>query len=613
MNGATSGPVSSPLETVLNEVFGFEAFRPRQRDVCLSAWRGRDVLLVMPTGAGKSLCYQLPALARNDGFTLVISPLIALIEDQVTKLTALGVGADRIHSGRTRAESQEACRLWRERAIRFLFIAPERLGVPGFLDFLERYKPGMIAVDEAHCISVWGHDFRSDYRHLGERLQRLRPANIIALTATATPSVQSDIVTQLVMDRPEIFIRGFRRENISIEIMEMTPGARVDAAVEILKSSENLPCIVYAPTRKAAEAAALTLGAGFKAGMFHAGMPTAERQDVQDRFLRGDLDVIVATIAFGMGIDKPDIRTVIHLAIPGSLEAYYQEIGRAGRDGLGSRAILMYAPIDMKTHEFFLEQNYPDPALMDMLIDAVRAGSGNRDEICGRLGLPPETVRNGIEKLWIHGGLGVNDVGELRLGNKGWSKSYLAQRRHKREQMTSVMRFANASICRMVCFVEHFGDSDDQKTPCGICDICKGRGKDLLAIEAMETADTRAATELMLILMPYQSKPSGQLYREHFEDLGWDRRRFDGIVWDLESRKFCFQSNQTFMKDGKVIDFIRVGLTDEGRSYLHQAKKAPSPAAQKRLIEERKSGTSNKKRGKQKWYGRFSSSRRERD
>jgi hypothetical protein len=241
MSGATSGPVSSPLETVLNEVFGFEAFRPRQRDVCLSAWRGRDVLLVMPTGAGKSLCYQLPALARNDGFTLVISPLIALIEDQVTKLTALGVGADRIHSGRTRAESQEACRLWRERAIRFLFIAPERLGVPGFLDFLERYKPGMIAVDEAHCISVWGHDFRSDYRHLGERLQRLRPANIIALTATATPSVQSDIVTQLVMDRPEIFIRGFRRENISIEIMEMTPGARVDAAVEILKSSENLP------------------------------------------------------------------------------------------------------------------------------------------------------------------------------------------------------------------------------------------------------------------------------------------------------------------------------------------------------------------------------------
>ena len=214
--------ILSSIDHVLIDVFGFATFRARQREVCLSAWRGKDVLLVMPTGAGKSLCYQLPTIARQEGRALVISPLIALIEDQVQKLLQLGISAARIHSGRSRSESQDACRDWREGRLQFLFIAPERLGVSGFLEFLEEYKPAIVAVDEAHCISMWGHDFRADYRQLGPRLERLRPANFIALTATATPEVQKDIVAQLSLKNPDVFIHGFRRDNIAIEVLELT-------------------------------------------------------------------------------------------------------------------------------------------------------------------------------------------------------------------------------------------------------------------------------------------------------------------------------------------------------------------------------------------------------
>ena len=323
--------VLSSIDHVLNEVFGFSAFRARQREVCLSAWRGKDVLLVMPTGAGKSLCYQLPTIARQEGRAIVISPLIALIEDQVQKLKALGIAAERIHSGRARQDSLVACREWREGRLQFLFVAPERLGVPGFLEFLEENKPALIAVDEAHCISMWGHDFRADYRQLGPRLQRLRPANIVALTATATPEVQKDIVSQLGLTDPDVFIHGFRRDNIGIDVMELTPGARVEAVVSILKDKSKRPCIVYAPTRKIAESTAAELAKEYKTGVFHAGLPPQERQMVQDAFLRDEIEIMVATIAFGMGVDKPNVRTVFHLALPGSLEAYYQEIGRAGR------------------------------------------------------------------------------------------------------------------------------------------------------------------------------------------------------------------------------------------------------------------------------------------
>jgi len=521
---------SSPIDWVLKTTFCFDEFRPRQREVCLSAWRGNDVLLVMPTGSGKSLCYQLPTVARQDSRTLVISPLIALIEDQVAKLAALGLSAGRIHSGLDRAQSNRVCQMWREGQLQFLFVAPERLGVPGFMSFLENHKPSLVAIDEAHCISMWGHDFRSEYRSLGERLARLRPANFVALTATATPDVQKDIVSQLRMKQPDIFIHGFRRDNIAISIHKIFPEQRLEALASILEDRLRLPCLVYAPTRKIAELTAAKLEERFSIKAFHAGMPPDERRNVQSMFMRGDLDAVVATNAFGMGIDKSNVRTVVHLAASGSLEAYYQEIGRAGRDGLPSRAIMMHAAIDKKTLDFFLEQNYPQPAVMRRVFEMVERGTSNREYISEELGLPVELARNALEKLWVHGGICLSENGQWVVDGLEWEDSYQKQRYHRQEQLLKALSFPDQKTCRMGYLVEHFGDHTDKSEQCGICDRCLSSSRAGASSLVQMSGDDSAAHDLMLMLVAFQSKGSGQLYREVFEKLNWDRQKYETIT-----------------------------------------------------------------------------------
>jgi RecQ family ATP-dependent DNA helicase len=355
-------PETGSLSDLLARTFGFPAFRVNQEEVCRAAISGRDLLLVMPTGAGKSLCYQLPAVARG-GTALVISPLIALMEDQAAKLAARGLRVARIHSGLDRQTARQACIDYLSGALQFLFIAPERLRVPGFAEMLGKRKPSLVAIDEAHCISQWGHDFRPDYRMLGQHLHLLRPAPVLALTATATPIVQNDILAQLALNDAVRFIHGFRRDNLAIEVVEVPKPMRTERALELLRDTTHdnprRPAIVYAPTRKDADETAAALAAHFPAAAYHAGLDAEQRDRVQRKFLDGALEVVVATIAFGMGIDKADVRTVIHTALPASLEAYYQEIGRAGRDGLPSRTILMHSYADRRTHEFFMERDYP--------------------------------------------------------------------------------------------------------------------------------------------------------------------------------------------------------------------------------------------------------------
>jgi DNA topoisomerase-3 len=462
------------LDAVLRERFGFGSFRRHQKTVCEQIVAGKNVLLVMPTGAGKSLCYQLPGVARG-GTTLVVSPLIALMEDQAHKLTAQGLVAARIHSGMSREDAREACRNYLRGALDFLFIAPERLRVPGFAELLAKRPPTLIAIDEAHCISQWGHDFRPDYRMLKDRLPRGPETPVVALTATATPAVQRDILEQLGMPEAVRSIHGFRRDNLAVELVDATPRMRPAIARQVLEEPGRLPAILYAPTRKAADEMAGELKSRFRVSAYHAGLDAATRERVQSAFLGAELDVIVATVAFGMGVDKSDVRTVLHLSSPATIEGYYQEIGRAGRDGKPSLAIMLCSPADRRMHQFFFERDYPEPKLLERAYDALEQGPQWKGSLAKRLGLDDEELERVLDKLWIHGAVSIDPDDRVLRGGSQFRRAYPAQRRSREAQLSSMLRFVYADCCRMVELVRHFGDEEDSGEPCGLCDRCRPR------------------------------------------------------------------------------------------------------------------------------------------
>ena len=563
-----SVPRRAPIPTtrlleVLQTEFRLPAFRPYQEQVCRTVTEGRDVLLVMPTGAGKSLCFQLPGLARA-GTTLVVSPLIALMEDQVAKLCELGLRAERIHSGRDRATSRQVCIEYLRGALDYLFIAPERLSVPGFPEMLAKRKPVLIAVDEAHCISQWGHDFRPDYRMLGRHLPLLRPAPVIALTATATLLVQEDIITQLGFTEPTRYIHGFRRPNLAVETVESRRGPeRHEAVRRILADPGRRPAIVYAPTRKETEALALELGADYPTAAYHAGLDPQERERTQARFSAGQLPVIVATIAFGMGIDKPDIRTVIHTALPGSVEGYYQEIGRAGRDGQPARAILLYSYADLRTHEFFYQRDYPHVDQLARIFAALNADPQPKALIRDWLAIDPDEFEAAVDKLLVHGGVRRDMEHNLSRGEDGWQRPYQQQGEQKLRQLRLMLEFADqATGCRMVRLIRHFGDRDDDQ-PCRICDVCAPQ-----TTMARQTRRlTRAETQLVLQVLEGLRQREGQTPRQLCERLTEglaDRRSVERLLEAMAGAGLVELRDDSFSKDGKIIAFRRVYLTVAG-------------------------------------------------
>ena len=559
----------SDLTSLLQSTFGHATFRTNQEAVCRAATDGRDVLLVMPTGAGKSLCYQLPAIARG-GTALVVSPLIALMDDQAAKLSAHGLRVGRIHSGLSRDDTRQACRDYLDGSLNFLFIAPERLRVPGFPEMLARRKPSLIAIDEAHCISAWGHDFRPDYRTLGEHLPALRPAPIIALTATATPTVQQDIVAQLQLQNPALFIHGFRRSNLAIEVVEMSKPRRHEFTTNLLRDAAARPAIVYAPSRKSAEELASELNHHFPAAAYHAGLEPSVRERVQQAFQSGKLEVVVATIAFGMGIDKADVRTVVHTALPASVEAFYQEIGRAGRDGLPSRTVLLHSYADRKMHEFFLERDYPPATDLARVAQVLTDEYLMPEPLAQRLKMDLDTFSKAIEKLIAQGAASIDLAGNVRRTaitgkRESWRAGYDAQIAFRRSQIDRMAAFAETQQCRMTAVIRHFGDTADAHRPCGKCDFCSPSTTSAQTFSAPTTAQARDLRAILTALSHAPSRATGKLHTDLA--LGIDRREFEVLLDALARAGLITLTAETFTNcEGKVLPYKKAALTHEGRS-----------------------------------------------
>ncbi|NTW22887.1 DNA helicase RecQ [Candidatus Falkowbacteria bacterium] len=342
------------MKRLLKKYFGYDEFRPLQAEIIDNVLAGRDSFVLMPTGGGKSLCYQLPAL-HFPGLTLVVSPLIALMKDQVDALQANGIKAEFVNSSLTASRISEICAATARGEVKILYVAPERFALKSFQEFLAGLQVSLIAVDEAHCISEWGHDFRPDYRNLNQLKKMFPSVPLIALTATATARVREDIVNQLNLGKARLFISSFDRENLKISVVEKKQAFH--KLVALLGAYKKESVIIYCFSRKETEEVAANLNLnGFNARAYHAGLEANDRKLAQELFIKDKVNIIVATIAFGMGIDKPDVRLVVHYSFPKTLEGYYQEIGRAGRDGLQSECVLFYTYADARKHEFFINE-----------------------------------------------------------------------------------------------------------------------------------------------------------------------------------------------------------------------------------------------------------------
>ena len=485
---------------VLLERFGHRDFRPGQAAIIETVLAGHDVLAVMPTGSGKSLCYQLPAVLR-DGCALVISPLIALMKDQVDALQAQGIAATYVNSSLPPREQQERLQACRAGVYDLLYVAPERFRSPRFVEAISNTRVSLFAIDEAHCISEWGHDFRPDYLRLREAVALPDRPQVLALTATATVDVQQDIVQQLGRPDMQPFVYGFDRPNLVYRVLSLNgQKAKLQALQEALVAQQDGSTIIYTSTRRAAqEAAAFLQGRGAEVLLYHAGLPDAARKQAQDAFMERPNGLIVATNAFGMGIDKPDVRCVLHFNLPRSLEAYYQEAGRAGRDGAEAQCVLLFSYGDVRIQEFLVEHNNPTREVVERVYELV-AGLGppgtdvQLSALLRHLGRGSSAMQLAaaarlLEKAGYVEQLTNFEAGDdlpagtpstlVRLAGDPVPPSALVldedtlqrRRQHELAKIRRMVGYANARQCRRQKILGYFGETWNTAN-CGACDHC---------------------------------------------------------------------------------------------------------------------------------------------